>query len=94
MYVHKDPWQKRRSVDNERKCTLFCNCMESHHRSIIKTVTWRVIATVITLGIVFTFTGSLHKASVITLVTATVLAIGYYFHERFWNKTHWGRRVR
>ena len=65
--------------------------MESFHRSLTKTVTWRAIATLITLGTIFAFTGELGKATTITLSAAALLAVGYYFHERFWNKTHWGR---
>jgi uncharacterized membrane protein len=67
--------------------------MDSFHRSLAKTITWRVVATAITLAVVYAFTGSLGEASVITLTAAVLLAIGYYFHERAWERTHWGRRV-
>ena len=68
--------------------------MESRNRSLIKTITWRVIATFITLAIAFTFTGSFHEATLISLVTAMFLAVGYYHHERFWARRQWGKGTR
>lgn len=65
---------------------------ETFSRSLIKTVVWRILATIITFIVVFVFTGSLGDASTITLIAATLLAIGYYFHERAWDKIEWGRR--
>jgi uncharacterized membrane protein len=53
-------------------------------RSFAKTVTWRVLATLITGVIIYLYTGELGKASEITLTAAAVLTVAYYFHERFW----------
>ncbi len=53
-------------------------------RAIAKTVTWRVVATVVTGVIVYLFTGELAEASKVTLVAAVVLTILYYFHEELW----------
>ncbi len=64
---------------------------ESFLRSLLKTIVWRILATIITFIVVYTFTGSIGDASVITITAATLLAVGYYFHERAWDKVHWGR---
>ena len=61
-------------------------------RSIVKTVVWRVIATAITMVVVYLFTGSINQASTITVTVAAILAGGYYLHERVWEKVEWGRR--
>jgi uncharacterized membrane protein len=66
--------------------------MDSFHRSLLKTVIWRVAATTITLITVYSFTGEFSKATTITLTAAALLAVGYYFHERVWDKIEWGRR--
>lgn len=66
--------------------------METFHRSLLKTVVWRVVGTLITFVTVFIFTGEIHQATNITLVVAAFLAVGYYFNERIWDKIHWGRR--
>lgn len=65
--------------------------MDTLHRSLLKTVIWRVIATLITLVVVFLFTGEIHQATNITLVVASLLAVGYYVNERVWEKVEWGR---
>ena len=71
----------------------FCVYMsETFSRSLLKTIVWRVIATFITYSVVYTFTGSFGKATTITLTAATFLAIGYYIHERIWDRLQWGRR--
>jgi len=65
--------------------------MDSLQRSLAKTIIWRVIATLITLAVVYIFTGEFKQATTITLVVASILAVGYYFHERMWDKIQWGR---
>ncbi len=67
--------------------------MDTFQRSLLKTVAWRVIATCITFATVFLFTGEFREATTITLSAAALLALGYYFHERAWDKTEWGRRT-
>jgi uncharacterized membrane protein len=66
--------------------------MDTLHRSLTKTIVWRIVATLITLVVVFLFTGELQQATNITLVVAALLAVGYYFNERIWDKIDWGRR--
>ena len=73
---------------------FLCLYMETLSRTIVKTIVWRILATFITFGVVFTFTGSLGDASVITITAAVLLAFGYYFHERAWDRVVWGRRKR
>ena len=65
--------------------------MESLQRTLVKTLVWRVSATLITFITVYVFTGELSRATNITLAAAALLAVGYYFHERLWDKIDWGR---
>jgi len=48
-------------------------------RSILKTLTWRITASLDTFVI----------AWIITVITKTFF---YYFHERIWNKIKWGKK--
>ena len=65
--------------------------MESHRRSIIKTLSWRVLATAITAGVAFVVTGELRFAAAIGALD-TFLKLGiYYTHERVWNRLNFGR---
>ena len=67
--------------------------MESLQRSLIKTIVWRVVATLITFVTVYAFTGAINKSTTITLTVAAFLAVGYYLNERIWDKISWGRRI-
>ncbi len=66
--------------------------METLQRSFAKTIIWRIVATIITFITVYGFTGTLNKSTSITLSVAALLAVGYYFNERIWDKIQWGRR--
>jgi len=66
--------------------------MDHLHRTLTKTIVWRIIATLITLAVTYLFTGEIRQATNITLVVATLLMIGYYFNERIWDNIEWGRR--
>jgi|TARA_R110000868_G_scaffold363524_1_gene625833 uncharacterized membrane protein len=56
--------------------------MELHKRTIIRAITWRIIATLVTAA----WTG-LSGAIVINIV----MTIAHYVHERVWLKINWGR---
>lgn len=55
--------------------------MDTKTRSIVKAITWRIIATLIA----FIFVG--FTAAILINVVQTV---AYYFHERAWVHVKWG----
>ncbi len=64
---------------------------EGSLRSIVKSVSWRVIGTIDTIIISWFITGEMSLAlsiGTIELVTKMVL---YFFHERLWNLIKWGK---
>lgn len=64
---------------------------ESPKRSIVKSISWRIIGTLDTIIISWIITGTLTLAfsiGVVELVTKMVL---YFFHERVWNSISWGK---
>ncbi|MFQ5647617.1 MAG: DUF2061 domain-containing protein [Candidatus Aenigmatarchaeota archaeon] len=63
---------------------------EKRARSIMKGVTWRVLATLATIAIVLAFTGELILAVGVGAVEVISKLILYYFHERTWNLIRWG----
>jgi len=64
---------------------------ETNKRSVVKGVTWRVVATTTTMVIVYLFFGRLDLA-IATGVIESVLKIGlFWLHERAWFKVRWGR---
>ena len=65
--------------------------MESHYRSVVKTITWRVLATAITFSVAFILTGELEKAAEIGILDTLIKLGVYYSHERVWNRLSFGK---
>jgi uncharacterized membrane protein len=59
---------------------------DSTSKSIIKTISWRIVGTIDTMVIAYVLTGELTLAASIGTVEVFTKMILYYFHERFWNK--------
>jgi uncharacterized membrane protein len=53
-------------------------------RSIIKALSWRIFATIITFIISYGVTGSVHFATSISIIEVVAKLILYYIHERAW----------
>ena len=66
--------------------------IEKASRSIYKTISWRVTATLTTAILVLLITGSLAAAFSIGVIEFFVKMVLYYFHERIWNKIQWGKK--
>ncbi len=65
--------------------------IESHFRSIIKALSWRFLATIITFSVSWVVTGELTVAAEIGIAD-TVIKLGiYYTHERVWNRLSFGK---
>ncbi|MDC1540572.1 DUF2061 domain-containing protein [Flavobacteriaceae bacterium] len=60
-------------------------------RSLLKTISWRLIGTLDTILISWVITGALTLAFSIGFVELVTKMVLYYFHERAWNKINWGR---
>ncbi len=60
-------------------------------RSIAKTVSWRIIGTLDTIGISWLLTGELSLAFSIGSIEVVTKMILYFFHERIWNHLKWKR---
>jgi uncharacterized membrane protein len=65
--------------------------MESHYRSIVKTLTWRVLATAITFSVAWILLGKLGKAVEIGILDTLIKLGAYYSHERVWNRLQFGK---
>ena len=64
---------------------------ESKSRTILKTVTWRITATLTTTLLVFIFTGRIDTAIEVGLLEMIAKLVFYYVHERLWEKTRFGK---
>lgn len=63
---------------------------ETHIRSILKGVTWRVVASLTTMLIVFIATGDLYLVASVGAADVTLKIFFYYLHERLWGRVKWG----
>ena len=65
--------------------------MESHGRTIMKALSWRVIATFVTFTVALIITGELKFAAEIGLVDTIIKLGAYYLHERTWMRVSFGK---
>jgi adenylylsulfate kinase len=65
--------------------------MDTHRRSILKTISWRVVATLLTTGVTFVVTGRVDLAITVGLGDSIVKFFSYYLHERMWSKIRFGQ---
>ena len=63
---------------------------DSHYRSIIKTISWRILATATTIGIVYLFSKEILLSLGIGVVEMISKMLFYYLHERVWNLLSFG----
>ena len=60
------------------------NSQESHLRSLLKAISWRLIATATTAAIAYFVTGEIGVAVAIGGMEFFLKLIAYYLHERGW----------
>ena len=65
--------------------------MDTHKRTLVKTITWRVIATLTTVLTIYFWTNDWSVALGSGLAANALKTILYYVHERAWNRTDYGR---
>jgi adenylylsulfate kinase len=65
--------------------------METRKRSLAKSISWRIFATLITMLLVFAFTGNLAVSGGVGVTELISKIALYYIHERVWNILRFGR---
>lgn len=66
---------------------------ETKFRSLIKSISWRIIATLITTSVAFVLTGRLDIALEIGGLDMSIKLIVYFFHERIWGVIPLGKKL-
>lgn len=64
---------------------------EKIKRSLLKTISWRVVGTLDTILISWLITGTLSLAFSIGAIELVSKMVLYFFHERVWNSIKWGK---
>jgi uncharacterized membrane protein len=65
--------------------------MEKPVRSLAKAISWRVVATLTTVLLVFVLGKDLTLASIVGVAELAIKTVVYYLHERVWNLSSLGR---
>ena len=63
---------------------------ETKQRSIVKALSWRLIAVTITSSIVYLITGETKAAVQVGLIDTVLKLAAYFGHERLWLRVRWG----
>jgi len=61
-------------------------------RSLTKAVTYRIVILVLDFTSIYLLTGRVEVALGFMLLSNIYTSIAYYFHERIWNRTNWGKK--
>jgi len=60
-------------------------------RTLVKTMTWRITASLTTFLIAWLLTGDLLIGVSIGSIEAIAKIFLYYYHERIWNNINWAK---
>lgn len=65
---------------------------DSPTRTIAKTISWRVLATITTFIVSYVISSNIKIASSIAGSQVIIHTLLYYIHERCWIKIQWGKK--
>ncbi len=72
---------------------------ESHHsketlsRSVLKTISYRFVILILDFVAIYLFTGKIKVAIGFMIVSNIYTTVGYFIHERIWDKIRWGKKI-
>ena len=58
----------------------------------MKAVTYRIVILILDFIAIYMLTGRIEIAFGFMVVSNINTSIAYYFHERIWNRTNWGKK--
>jgi adenylylsulfate kinase len=67
--------------------------LETVKRSVLKTISYRVVILVLDFTAIYLFTGKVKVAIGFMIVSNIYTTIGYFIHERIWDKIKWGKII-
>ncbi len=78
-------------VNTRRREPVSASPEDQPKRSILKSLTWRALATLTTFVIVYAYTDELALSLGVGAVEVVTKMSLYYLHERLWLRVRWGR---
>lgn len=65
---------------------------DTHYRSLLKALSWRIISVIFTTLISWIITDSFKLAISIGIIDVSIKIFLFYFHERLWLRIKFGKR--
>ena len=65
--------------------------VETHNRSLVKSVSYRVVSVMVDAVVAYYFTHNIALSAGIVIFVDAYSTLIYYLHERAWAHIHWGR---
>ena len=66
---------------------------ETLKRSIIKTITYRIVVLILDFSVIYLLTRRVVVAVSFMIVSNIYTTLAYFFHERIWDKIKWGKII-
>ncbi|MFN3604309.1 MAG: DUF2061 domain-containing protein [Leptonema sp. (in: bacteria)] len=88
MFIQKTTKKKEKKLSLNTKPIIY---KDSHYRSLIKGISWRITGTIDTILLSWIITGQIKFALTIGLAETITKIILYYLHERIWEKIKLGK---
>jgi uncharacterized membrane protein len=66
---------------------------ETLSRSVVKTISYRMVILILDFVSIYLFTGQVKVAVGFMIVSNVYTTIGYFIHERIWGKIKWGKLI-
>ena len=60
--------------------------MDTYRKTLCKSISWRVLGTLITACSIYVASGSFTASAVVGGIDAVIKIVVYFFHERVWTK--------
>lgn len=67
---------------------------EKHSRTIAKSITWRIVAFISSVLVLYLIIGDLEVSIYHSVIIHAVKTVLYYIHERLWNASNFGQELR
>ncbi|MDY6864616.1 MAG: DUF2061 domain-containing protein [Halobacteriota archaeon] len=64
---------------------------DTRYRSLVKTLSWRLIAVMITTTVAYSLTRNIFLSASVGSLDSIAKIFFYYVHERTWENVKWGR---
>lgn len=73
------------------KSSQLNNSHDKALRSLVKTLTYRVVIIISVFWVAFMVTGRADFAAGFSLISNAINTVLYFIHERIWSRINWGR---